>query len=133
MTLRRKPQALAALVGLLVAVNVMSCDGDATPPDECDADAFEPEACGRALDARCREQASQEDCASQGPFRIRDFMYACNWARRVAFTDVASCAVNEPAYVCVAVSQSSLNGCDDGCSGNTDSYNTYQASNSSMR
>lgn len=58
-------------------------------------------------------------------------MYACNWARRVAFTGVASCAVNEPAYVCVAVSQGSLNGCDDGCSGNTDSYNTYQASNSS--
>lgn len=129
---RRRAQLLvAAPIAALLTAGMMSCDSDSTPPDECDADPLDSAACGRALDARCREQTTREDCESQGPFKFdRNIEYACNWARRATFADLASCTVNEPDQVCVAVIQDPEFKCVDGCIGDTDSFNTFEASNS---
>ena len=130
-TSRRRNQLIAASFALLLAAIAMSCDGDKTPPDECDADPLDSPACGRALDARCREQTSQEDCESQGPWDFEGYVvhYGCNWARRVTFDDVASCALREATNVCVAVFRDSPLGCQEGCAGERDSYSTFWASN----
>lgn len=129
--MRRPAHSFVATLLLLLVGSIVSCDSDARPPDECDADPLDSAACGRALDARCREQTTQEDCESQGPFKFdRNIEYACNWARRATVSDVASCTVNQPTNVCVAVIQDPEFACADGCSGETDSTNTFEASTS---
>lgn len=123
-----------AAVSALLTVCATSCEGDATPPDECDADRLDSADCGRALDARCREQATQEDCENQGPFQFsRAIKYVCNWARRVTFSEVSSCAMNEPTNVCVAVAEDPKCNCFDGCGADNrvDSLNAFKASNAS--
>ncbi len=128
---RSCPRRCATALALALGGTATSCDGDDAPPDACpSAHPLHAGACSAALDARCREQLTAEDCEAQGPFAVDIFTFACNWARRVTIADVSGCSISEASNVCVAVSVDPAFSCADGCSGDTGSQNTLVASNS---
>ncbi len=120
---------VAAASAACIAAAATSCDGDDAPPDACEgSDPLDSADCGRALDARCREQTTQTDCEGQGPFLLeRKIEYACSWARRVMLDDAAACTLQVPTNVCVAIGKDPNFTCADGCS-DTGFFNTLMAS-----